>query len=295
MNIDRDICSIASQAVKTGKADADSILYGEARSILRGLGYEYIDYRPYFYGDDVRYIDWRVSARLMTNPYSIDLVVKEYMSERRINIAVFLDLHNSLLYWDKLWILLHVLTIMLSLAHKLHDQIYLTILNGYEKYLVPTSKPYEVIEYVRKKICSFRELETHSGLGKIDEILYSIPRPRGILVFTDYAVEPETFSFIGRVARTLDSSLAYILSTHIYEQKPPLEKAYLTIASHNKSVQGDLGEIYRLIRNHIIECRAFISIYTRKYLEIPSIKWIRENIYRVINIYQEIRTRISQS
>ncbi len=42
----------------------DGVLHGDYRSLFRGHGLDLADLREYQYGDDVRHIDWNVTARL---------------------------------------------------------------------------------------------------------------------------------------------------------------------------------------------------------------------------------------
>ncbi len=44
----------------------DQLMGGDYRSVFRGQGMEFCDYRPYVEGDDPRLIDWNVTARAMT-------------------------------------------------------------------------------------------------------------------------------------------------------------------------------------------------------------------------------------
>ena len=50
----------------------DGLLHGDYRTLFRGFGLDLADLREYQYNDDVRHIDWNVTARLQT-PY-----VREY-------------------------------------------------------------------------------------------------------------------------------------------------------------------------------------------------------------------------
>lgn len=67
----------------------DGLLHGDYRTLFRGIGVDLADLREYQYQDDVRHIDWNVTARLQT-PY-----VKEYYEERELTAWFLLDLSPS--------------------------------------------------------------------------------------------------------------------------------------------------------------------------------------------------------
>jgi uncharacterized protein (DUF58 family) len=67
----------------------DGVLHGDYRTLFRGYGLDLADLREYVYGDDVRHIDWNVTARLQT-PY-----VREYNEEREVAAWFLLDLSPS--------------------------------------------------------------------------------------------------------------------------------------------------------------------------------------------------------
>jgi len=67
----------------------DGLLHGDYRTLFRGFGLDLADIREYQYGDDVRHIDWNVTARLQT-PY-----VREYHEDREITAWFLLDLSRS--------------------------------------------------------------------------------------------------------------------------------------------------------------------------------------------------------
>jgi uncharacterized protein (DUF58 family) len=67
----------------------DGLLQGDYRSLFHGNGVDFADLREYQYGDDVRYIDWNVTARMDT-PY-----IREYLEDREITAWFLLDLSPS--------------------------------------------------------------------------------------------------------------------------------------------------------------------------------------------------------
>ena len=74
--------------VRTGRQVAD-VLAGEYVSVFKGRGVEFDEVRPYVPGDDVRTIDWNVTAR-MGAPY-----IKRYVEERQLTLMLMADISAS--------------------------------------------------------------------------------------------------------------------------------------------------------------------------------------------------------
>ena len=74
--------------VRTGRQVAD-VLAGEYVSVFKGRGVEFDEVRPYVHGDDVRTIDWNVTAR-MGEPY-----IKRYVEERQLTLMLMADISAS--------------------------------------------------------------------------------------------------------------------------------------------------------------------------------------------------------
>jgi uncharacterized protein (DUF58 family) len=68
----------------------DGMLHGDYRTLFRGNGIDLADLREYQYHDDVRHIDWNVTARLQV-PY-----VREYHEDREVTAWFLLDLSPSI-------------------------------------------------------------------------------------------------------------------------------------------------------------------------------------------------------
>jgi uncharacterized protein (DUF58 family) len=67
----------------------NSLFTGEYRSVFKGQGMEFAEVREYQPGDEVRSIDWNVTAR-MGKPY-----VKRYIEERELTVMLAVDLSGS--------------------------------------------------------------------------------------------------------------------------------------------------------------------------------------------------------
>ena len=67
----------------------DGLLQGDYRSLFYGYGVDFADLREYQPEDDIRYIDWNVTARMNT-PY-----VRQYIEDREVSAWFLLDLSPS--------------------------------------------------------------------------------------------------------------------------------------------------------------------------------------------------------
>ncbi len=74
--------------IRTGRQVAD-VLAGEYVSVFKGVGVEFDEVRPYVPGDDVRSIDWNVTARTGV-PY-----IKRYVEERQLTVMLMIDISAS--------------------------------------------------------------------------------------------------------------------------------------------------------------------------------------------------------
>jgi len=68
----------------------EDLFAGHAESVFKGRGMEFEEVRPYIPGDEVRDIDWNVTARL-GHPY-----VKRFVEERELTVLLVLDVSRSM-------------------------------------------------------------------------------------------------------------------------------------------------------------------------------------------------------
>ena len=117
----------------------DGLLQGDHKTLFRGSGLELTDLREYQAHDDVRHIDWNVTAR-MQSPH-----VREHQEDREINAWFLLDLSGSMDFGSatitKRQLMMNFVGVMAKLLMKRGNRLGALILNPAEpdgfKYIPP--------------------------------------------------------------------------------------------------------------------------------------------------------------
>ena len=112
------------------------VLAGEYRSKFKGMGIEFEDVRQYQFGDDIRTIDWKVTAKTGT-PH-----VKQFMEERELSLFFMLDVSASGLFGSseksKLEVIAHIFALLAFSAVANNDKVGLILFSDkIELYIRP--------------------------------------------------------------------------------------------------------------------------------------------------------------
>jgi uncharacterized protein (DUF58 family) len=121
---------------------------GEYLSSFKGQGIEFAEVREYYPGDDVRTIDWNVTARL-GRPF-----VKRYVEERELSVLLVVDLSGSELWGSrgrlKSQLIAEVATTLAMSAVRNNDRVGLLIVTAeVELYLPPRKGRRHVLRLIR--------------------------------------------------------------------------------------------------------------------------------------------------
>ncbi len=142
--------------VRTGRQVAD-VLAGEYVSVFKGRGIEFDEVRPYVPGDDVRSIDWNVTAR-MGEPF-----VKRYVEDRQLTLMLMADVSASQDYGSgtrsKRETTAELCALLAFSATHNHDKVGLTLFHGgIEKYIPPRKGQKHALRVVREVLAHGTEL-----------------------------------------------------------------------------------------------------------------------------------------
>lgn len=119
--IERVVGMIQSHIFKNSNAYSAGML----KSHFRGSGLQFREHQVYVPGDDVRFIDWKLSAR------SQNTYVKTFEEERNVEIVVMMDLSQTLFYGfqevSKLQAMIEIIGLLYLLAGETHDLVRVVI------------------------------------------------------------------------------------------------------------------------------------------------------------------------
>ncbi len=113
----------------------DGLLQGDYRTLFYGFGVDFADLREYQPEDDIRYIDWNVTARMDT-PY-----VRQYSEDRELTAWFLLDLSPSVdfgtLLHQKRTMLVDFVAVLARLLTRHGNRVGAMMFNGGAEHMVP--------------------------------------------------------------------------------------------------------------------------------------------------------------
>ncbi|MEE9466461.1 MAG: DUF58 domain-containing protein [Candidatus Neomarinimicrobiota bacterium] len=126
----------------------NDIFGGEYHSVFKGQGMEFAEVREYLPGDDIRSIDWNVTARF-GKPY-----IKRFDEERELTVVLAVDGSGSSMYGTgavlKSDIATEIAAVLAFSAIKNHDKVGLVIFSdGVEKFIPPKKGKAHVLRVIR--------------------------------------------------------------------------------------------------------------------------------------------------
>lgn len=146
----------------------ENLLTGAYHSVFKGRGIEFSEVREYTPGDDIRTIDWNVTAR-MGNPY-----VKEFIEERDLNLILAFDISGSNEFGSHKSKREHAIEIGASLAFaamRNNDKVGLVMFtDDVEKYIPPRKGRRHIFKIIREMIY----FEPRSKLTNLHNALHFI-------------------------------------------------------------------------------------------------------------------------
>ncbi len=156
----------------------NQIFSGEYHSVFKGRGIEFSEVREYQYGDDIRTIDWNVSARL-NHPY-----VKVFEEERELTVMLVVDLSGSGGFGSatqlKNEIATEICAVLAFSAIKNNDKVGLVLFTDRIEKFVPPKKGRAHILRIIRELLSFQPTGTGTDIKKALEYFNHVSKKRSI-------------------------------------------------------------------------------------------------------------------
>jgi uncharacterized protein (DUF58 family) len=161
------------------------IVAGEYSSTFRGRGVEFAEVREYQPGDDVRSIDWNVTARLGS------AYVKRFMEERELAVTFAVDFSASKRFGSRRRtkgdLATEVCAVLALAAARNNDRVGALFFTDRVERMVPARKGRRQVLRIISELLSFEPAGTGTDLGVALEYLESVARRRSVVfVVSDF-------------------------------------------------------------------------------------------------------------
>jgi uncharacterized protein (DUF58 family) len=166
----------------------NDVLAGEYESVFKGRGMEFDEVREYQVGDDVRNIDWNVTARA-GKPF-----IKKFREERELTVIFLVDLSASGSFGSvkqtKNELAAEICALLAFAAIKNNDKAGLIVFTDHVERFIPPGKGSPHVLRVIREILSFRPRRTRTDITRALDYLGRVQSRRAVVfVISDFQTE----------------------------------------------------------------------------------------------------------
>ncbi len=164
---------------------SDHIFSGEYHTSFKGKGMSFAEVRQYQYGDDIRAIDWNVTARY-SEPF-----VKVFEEERELTLMLMVDISGSQDFGSssdfKRDIVTEIAATLAFSATTNNDKIGLILFSDQIELFVPPKKGKSHILRIIRELIQFRPKSNRTDIGQAFEYLSKVMKKKAIVfVLSDF-------------------------------------------------------------------------------------------------------------
>ena len=199
----------------------DDVLAGEYSSVFKGRGMEFDEVRLYAPGDEIRTIDWNVTARTGI-PH-----VKRFVEERELTVVLLVDLSSSGRFGTvrqlKSEVAAEICALLAFSAIRNHDKVGLVLFTDrIEKYIPPKKGKKHVLRVIRE-LLDFAPAGGGTDIGGALEFVSRVLRRRSVVfLVSDFLEDARTFDRPLKLASRRHDLIPITISDPREVELPPL-------------------------------------------------------------------------
>ncbi|HET6280050.1 MAG TPA: DUF58 domain-containing protein [Polyangia bacterium] len=165
---------------------------GQYHSVFKGSGIAFSEVRQYMPGDDIRQIDWNVSARMN------DVYIKLFTEEREMTVLLLVDMSASGNFGsrtqEKRELAAEIAAVLAFSAIRNNDRVGLIIFTDDVEKFVPPKKGKKHVLRVISEILSFAPKSPRTNIGAGLQFLGRIARRRAVaFLISDFLASPASY------------------------------------------------------------------------------------------------------
>ncbi len=183
--IQQELLKKVRQIEFTTRRMVNDVMTGQYRSSFKGQGVQFSDHRIYVPGDDVRHIDWKVSAR------SRETVIKKFDEERELTLFLIVDVSGSESFGSngklKSEVAAEVGAILAFAATVTGDKVGALLFGGEVEKIIPPKKGKQHVLRIVRDLLGFQAKTPGTNLARALESAGKIMKHKGIVfVLSDF-------------------------------------------------------------------------------------------------------------
>ena len=230
---------------------SDHIFGGEYHSTFKGRGMTFSEVRQYQYGDDVRNIDWNVTARY-SEPF-----IKVFEEERELTMMLMVDISGSEFFGTqeqfKNEVITEIAATLAFSATQNNDKIGLILFsNKVELYIPPKKGRSHVLRIIRELI-EFHPQSKETNIAEALKFLSSVMKKRAIVfVLSDFIADDfqQTIKIAAKKhdvtgIRVYDKREESIPNLGMVQMLDGETGEYMLVNTASKTVRLNYGKFYR--------------------------------------------------
>jgi len=160
--------------IKSNKL-VDEVFSGEYRSGFRGKGMEFDNIRQYVPGDDVRSIDWNVTARYDK------AFVKQFCEEREMNMFLLIDMSRSNSFGRKKEFIAEIGATLALSAIRNHDRVGAVFFTGEVERFIPSKNGTGHVLSIIESILTFRPQRNDTDIAGALQYFNRVEKKRSVV------------------------------------------------------------------------------------------------------------------
>ena len=187
-------------------------LVGDSRSAIKGSGFEFDQIRDYSFGDDIRFIDWKASAR--TNK----LLVKQYIEERSRTIFLVVDVSQSSIFGsgtsNKYNRIVELASVLALVAQHGKDHVGLLLFSDTIEEYIPAGSSLQHVRRILDTMLSFTPKQSKTNVSHALQHLLAVKKSDAIVFLISDFIDENLDTYLAQAARKYDLIAVRCLDTN---------------------------------------------------------------------------------
>ncbi len=177
-------------------------LVGDSRSALKGTGFEFDQIREYQLGDDIRFIDWKASARMNK------VLVKQYIEERSRIVFLVVDVSRSSLFGSsdnsKQDVIAQIASVLALVSEYGKDHVGLILFSDEVELYIPPNRGSYHVHNIMQQMFSWQSKKKSTKITSAFKHLLQLKKKNAVVFLISDFIDEQLDEYLVQVSKMYD-------------------------------------------------------------------------------------------